>query len=581
MKRLLLLLMAATMLAGCLGDMPKSGPIGFGRENLVAPESNFVRTIVTPPVPGADPVGIVRGFMAASAGDSGTFATARLYLAPEVRDEWRPLSEIRVVEDRGMAWDYDNLRSPGLVRFSANGVGSINASGEYRQSVGAEENEFRLRLVNQEWRIASLPDGQTLSETELGRSYRSVAIYYPDRSGSVMVPNLLYLPVRPALPTSMVRALLRGPTPWLRPAVRSAIPSGTALQVNAVPVVDGVALIDLSENVSRASSADRALLSAQLVHTLKQVTDIRGIRITAGGVDLSVPGASRIQSINSWTSYSPDVSNQDSLLYFGTEDGLRVLSLANVQSQPQDVISSAAEYSKGLRFPSVSVERDRLIALDGSGSLVSGDLGQIPGEGVSLSGLSVLLPASARSFIRPRWDVSATYWVAVRGTRSLQVFAGRIGSQVQRVETPTWSTGVTTAFSISRDGTRAVVARTTSRSSSIYLMRVVRAGSPDVRLSLEEPLLMATLYGAVTDLVWTGGSQVAALGGQPGEQRQVWSVPINGDEAQPVGPPLAALSIAAGPGQALVAETTDQRIVVLRDQRWSRLTTGRDPSYSG
>jgi hypothetical protein len=585
MKRLtraLVLALSSLLLSACLGDMPSSGPIGLGRENSVAPDSNIVRTIVSPPQPGADPVGIVRGFMAAAAGDSSTFSTARLYLAPEVRAEWRPQAEIRVVSDRGSSWDYDNIRLPGLVRFAGTGVARINSFGEFQPDSEQVITEFRLRLVNQEWRISEVPDGLTLSESELGRAYRPVSLYFPDRTRSILVPNPVYLPVRPALATAMVRALLRGPTPWLRPSVRSAFPSGVALQVNAVPVVDGVASVDLSENVARASSVEQSLMSAQIVHTLRQVAEISAVRITAGGVPLAVQGVPNPQPVTAWSGLAPDAPNSDGLIYFSTDSGLASLSLASGASQARPFASSVADYTRGLRLPSISHERDRLIALDAGGNVVAAELTSGAGGEVEVNGLTTVLSARGRDFVRPRWDISATYWIAARGTASLRAYAGRIGSGPVQVEVPAWGSGVITAFAVSRDGARVAVARSGDGRSRVYLMRVVVSGrGDDLRYAVEEPQLLGSFYGTVTDLSWSGAAQVVLLAGVPGQQRQIWGIGIDGSTAIALGPPLLAISVAAAPGRSVLAELSDHRLVILRDQRWSEITTGRDPAYSG
>lgn len=566
------------MLAACLGDVPSSGPIGFGRENSGQPQGNFVRTIVAPPAAGADPDAIVRGFLTAAAGDIGSFATARLYLAPEIRDDWRPQSEIRVLTDRDLAWEYDSQTAPGLVRSRGRQVATINAQGEYRLDPQAYSQEIRLRLVNREWRISQLPDGLTLTESELARAYRSVSIFFIDSSRSILVPNQIYLPVRPALATSMVRALLRGPTPWLAPAVRTALPEGTGLTVNAVPIVNGIATVDLSENVARASSSARTLLSAQLIHTLRQIPEIRGVQINAGGVPLAVPGMERIQPISAWGAFAPESVTTDGLVYLSTPTGLHSLSLAGTVAVPRVFSSSIPDYTRGFRWPAVSYEGDRVVAIDGAGNLVTGEI-SLKGDEVLVADLSPGVATAGADVMRPRWDITATYWTAVRGTSTLRVFAGRIGTEEIRVETPVWGEGRVSAFAISRDGTRAVVARSEGSRSQIYLLRVVREARGE-SLSLQDPLRIATLAGSVTDLAWPSATSVMALAGQPGLQRQIWLVAADGSAPAPTGPPLNAVAIAVAPGRSLIAETVDRRLVVLRDQRWIDLTTGRDPSYA-
>ena len=47
-----------------------------------------------------------------------------------------------------------------------------------------------------------------LTSFDVGRSYRSFDVYFPDPSRSVLVPDQLLLPVGPGVSTSLVRALL-------------------------------------------------------------------------------------------------------------------------------------------------------------------------------------------------------------------------------------------------------------------------------------------------------------------------------------------------------------------------------------
>jgi hypothetical protein len=66
----------------------------------------------------------------------------------------------------------------------------------------------------------------------------------------------------------------------LKPAVVSAIPTGTRLSIDAVTIENGVALVDLTARALIASRADRSLIKAQLEATLSQLPNVSEVAIS-------------------------------------------------------------------------------------------------------------------------------------------------------------------------------------------------------------------------------------------------------------------------------------------------------------
>src|SRR5580765_2482444 len=80
-----LLVLACAAAASACGGIPDSGPVHAGAQ-LDGPPP--VRVLAAPPVPGATPAEIVRGFLRAQPGLDDDAAVARSYLVGEAARSW-------------------------------------------------------------------------------------------------------------------------------------------------------------------------------------------------------------------------------------------------------------------------------------------------------------------------------------------------------------------------------------------------------------------------------------------------------------------------------------------------------------
>ena len=119
MKGKIVLISAVLLLAltSCLSHVPVQGPVHYGAEAYAPSSQNFVRTLVSAPTIGSTPQSLIRQFLAAIAGDQGDYATSRLYLAPEVRYEWRPEKGVRIYTDRLQSSYIRGLREANTFAF--------------------------------------------------------------------------------------------------------------------------------------------------------------------------------------------------------------------------------------------------------------------------------------------------------------------------------------------------------------------------------------------------------------------------------------------------------------------------------
>jgi hypothetical protein len=158
-----------------------------------------------------------------------------------------------------------------------------------------------------QWRISDPPPGILISDADLRRAYRQYQVHYPAARSDALVPDGRLLPVvGPSLPTALAQRVLAGPAEWLAPGVRTGAPAGTALALGAVPVTNGVALVELTDEALAATDVQRRDLAAQLTWTLTQLPEVTSVRLQVGGEPYDVPGVPELMDRSVWQARSPD-----------------------------------------------------------------------------------------------------------------------------------------------------------------------------------------------------------------------------------------------------------------------------------
>lgn len=564
-RRGALVLAAGLLLTGC-ASIPSSGPVRQGEPVASAGYDPVIRVLPHPPADGLAPSEVVRGFLAATASFEDDHAVARLYLTTEAAEHWDAAAGVTVYsDDPGVALD----SAGATVTAAAVAEARIDRDGLLSPQAGRPiHRPFKLTRVDGQWRISSLRPGLLLSRSDVTRSFRAFDLYFLTPENDRLVPDPVLIPIdRPGAATSMVRALLDGPTPWLAPAVRTAFPAGTTLLVDAVPVENGAAQVDLSADALEASDADRERMAAQLVWSLTQLSEVTGVTITVEGSPLQLPGGPGEQTTASWSRFDPDAEALFPAGYLVTDGGMaeyldRELTPVPGRLGSGDILlASPTATSAGDLFAAVSPDRSQVL------------LQSRYEPGV------VATVASGTDFAPPSFDAYDRLWLTDRTGGGSLVRVRLPEGRVHRVTAPGLASRGVMELRAAPDGTRvAVVVNRPDGTGRLLIARLV----PEERGVVLSALRRLELQLVdVRDVAWSTSDELIVLGRAADSALQPFRVGIDGSLAQAGGSLSGLVGIAAAPGQPMLAATSDGRVWQDSGLGWRGLAEGSDPNYFG
>ena len=276
MKRLLALALVMS-LTGC-ASLPVAGPVRIGPDLVPTTDGDSFYYSPSSPFDGASQTEILNGFIAAGTGPQNDYAVAREYLSESIRSSWNPNQEVLIQRSSPQVVISDQDTAELVVDVAA----TVDADGKYLVTpLGTGRVlEFSFVLENSQWRLSAVPDATVLIRPVFDVVFSGYSVYFLDRQKRFLVPELRWFPTTAATGTRLANALLGGASSWLKPAVVSAIPSGTRLSIDAVTVENGVALVDLTARALVASRADRSLMKSQLEATLSQLSNVSSVAIS-------------------------------------------------------------------------------------------------------------------------------------------------------------------------------------------------------------------------------------------------------------------------------------------------------------
>ena len=574
--------------AGCV-NVPTGGRVGSGQaaERAGPVDDPYVRLIPVPPGKDWLPNEIVQGFLTASASFDDEHAVAKMYLAPRV--SWEPDPKPSVTVYEGAL----NIGSPtaggqgGGVKIQVTGrrLGTIGRDGQYQAIAGKVDESFELgKDAHGQWRITRLPDGLQagllLGQRDVDRAFRTLNLYFFVPDGTVLVPNPIFLPLinRRELPSQLVRAVLSGPTSWLREAVRTEFPPGTQLLDDRVDVTEGVATVNLSKQAAGGSLSG---MSAQLMWTLRQLPEVTRMRLEIDGEPVNPPGVGATQMPHDWRINDADLTRRPAI-YLSAADG----QLQTLNGDRVDPVGQPGAFR--LFEPAVSLDQEYVAGLtEARDTVLAGDIGGSP------PGRVLRAPAPGGRFISPSWDRLGTLWMVENrrgGSRLWVREQGKAPTEIHKWELRGRSVK---ALRIARDGVRVAAIVETGGHEQIQMGRIVRGPGGVAGVSNFLPISSELLNAK--DLAWRNADELAVLGSTQRQPQMVpYQVPVSGGQIRPVGTGGGdMISITALPHSPLLVgmRTEDRgksvaRICSQRDENdpiseWNCFASGHDPSYPG
>ena len=560
----------ALLLAGCgnlptslTAQVPTSGPIEQGEKVSGGTNDQFIRVIARPPSPGMTPSQLIQGFLDASASFEGDHFVARQYLTTQASDTWDPSTVVRVFEGSGTLTETGRVMT-----FSASQAATVSANGTYRISdAGATLLAgYDIEEVDGEWRISGLPSGLVLSQPDVERTFRPLSIYFFNPSFTQLVPDPRLIPLYgPAQATTLTRYLLAGPSEWLQPAVRTGFPDGVRLNLESVPVVNGVAQVDLNRSARLASDEARVSLSEQLVWTLAQLSDVEAVSITAAGEPFLVPGVPALQPRDAWPEVNPDALPAGATGFVAQTGGVVALT--------DEGTVAVAGPAGTTDFLDIAVSGDSavLAGIDTKGNLIRMPMAsRAARERLDLGG-------AASS---PAFGPSGSLWAIAAGK-------GLMSIDQRGIVTPITVTGLPKKSFVlaavpSRDGTRAALIVRTGARTRLLLARITSGGpTSSTDLTVSDPIRVENQLTEVVDVSWAGSDELLVLGNTGGSELQAFTVNLAVGSIRSEGGVLGAVSIAAAPGKPNLVGSAEGKIYEELAGAWLPRTSGVSPAYPG
>ncbi len=349
-----------------------------------------------------------------------------------------------------------------------------------------------------------------------GQYYQPYNLYYVG-NGRSLVPDPIYLPNlrnQAGLASALVRALISGPSGWLKPAVGNALPAGAALSGDAVIISDGIAEVPLNDVVLSLNEAQRSLMAAQVAYTLGQsAVGIAGVRFTVNGQPYQIPGG------------DPDtyaVSRDGNFSDLNPVPPIAADQVYAMRTRGVELVNSAADVPDAKpmpgRFGEGSIKVESLaVSPSGTDLVAVSDNGSVLQTGSTNGGTVTRLMSGVKGLLRPQYSRFAEIWAVGdrNGRQRIWVTAGGKTTEVAPV-LPGGARIV--AFRLSPDGSRLGAVLRIGGRTEFGLLRIVRSGKITVDGWL--PLrLDRDATGDLTrfaDLGWTDATNVILLGGPRG-----------------------------------------------------------------
>ena len=490
------LLAVAMLLAGC-ANIPTGGGVSKLTIDQDSGDSAPV-TLPDEPVKGASQEEILAGFIRAGRGPQLNYQVAREFLTDAFSSKWNPNSGVLISSSPIISAPLGD----GALQISISVAAEVDASGRYTSYAAPQIKPLQFAFAKDkagQWRIAAAPDGTILTPNRFASIFHAYPLYFFDPSFQYLVPDQRWFADTRSIATLIIKGLLAGPSDWLSGGVLlSAFPNGTELTPGSPTVESGIATVDLSTQVSAESATSQRRMVQQLTQSLTQLGTVRSAAISVGGFPLTVTN--------------------------GPVPAIR-----------QDVLSDPIGFEKGAfgvlvdgtvrALPGVGPAIDKLAPLGATVGRDGTDVAVLSSAGVSVvrgTAAAVLLDRRAGLAV-PSSDPEGFVWSVPTGQPGAIIAydtSGKPHPVAFSVD------GTVVSMDVSRDGTRVLLALTTSSGPKLLVAGIVR-DKDLVPTGLGPPVYPAIGSGALLDASWIDSDSVVVLS-QDGASTAVDSYDIGG-----------------------------------------------------
>ncbi|MBM6621020.1 GerMN domain-containing protein [Micrococcaceae bacterium RIT802] len=532
------LMSALLVLAGCAA-IPSSGPVGTSAPEA-AGQSDFNYTFDPPgPPQDASPQQIIEGFLRAGLAPKDDYSVAREYLAPELSREWRAADRTVVYASEPNI--VENVEE-GSYTVEVDATSSIDEYGLLTRKKGQStvSADIKLVKVDGQWRLSKVPNGTMIEEGNFAVLFSAYPLYFYDATKTYAIADYRWFARRQTLPATIVTALLSGPAPYLRNAVTSAFPEGSALARASVPVDSRRATVDL--NVSTfvdATELQRQQMQQQLELTLGQVQNIRSVAMTVGqrAVSLGNVAEGFEKAIVDASVPNTQIAIAKEALVFYQGNG--VVPVGGVQDisayNPRDPAMAPADN----RYAFLNGDRTKMVTVNEAGV--------------------ARVAVTGENLLRPSIDIHGWTWtVGNDGRTRVRVTPSDTGKDgaSRQVNSGWMGNAQVTSLRVSPDGARALVVATVDGKPGVYITGIIR-DSEGVPRGFTDPLHLDASV-PVQRGVWSSSDSVIVMKPSNSQAVQAEEISLSGT-ATTFEPLLGMTNISAGPGdqRTVYAETPD------------------------
>lgn len=539
------------------GSIPTDGSVNHYADPAQSASASAADIQAQGPSQNASPEQIVRGFIEAGIGANDDYTVAREFLTPEFAQTWQPDDKTLVYGDQvnlkqgGKSEDFV-VKVPVTTEIDKRGIAT---------SFDAAENQdvnITVKQVDGQWRIASAPNAIVISRANFEKVFTPFTLYFYDSTFTYAVPDMRWFADRSTVATSLVRVLLQGPAPYLEGAVSSAVPEGTQLNRNSVPVNGGTATVDVNtaEPAANLSQLDIERFQTQLTQTLSQLNGVQAIQLSV---------QDQVLKQNSLDDYQAPVINPDvgpQVVGFSGKD-MRMSENFRDDSNLTTIYTS----DDSMQLPAMGYKRQNFAYLNAARN----SLNWIN----SNTRKTVMM---GEMLTQPSFDQFQWLWSSTSDGEVKAISIANRENQTPRTISADWLKDYTvSSLKISRDGTRAVIVTQSGGESAVWMSGIKR-GSDNTPEALMKPIRLSST-GKVSDAQWYSDSSVLLADYSQGSTEIVnLSGEVNQIETLDG---LASISAAPGSETAL-AHTQDASVYRLLDGRWSRIDISlEDANFSG